>query len=298
MSSYPGVPAPASVMGFDPFAAYAVDETMSGSRGRESISRSGTAADPYVIDAAGAVWDDLIVLGSYVVLKNGRVQAPDDDGLDAYRCNNCVIKDFEVAGPQINVGHGSAVGIGDRSMWLRGSIHNFGDRNYQASENDLHGIKTLGTDQWIWEAHIYEVSGDSVQIGDTSRGSATRVYVAGGQFHGNRENCLDVKDSQDIVLSNFLCYDQLNPNDEFGVVIHDDAFDAQVIGGMFSNVNYGIVSSGQSGHVIADNNIQALVIGIQLRNTSNITVIDNILSAPTPCENQGNVSGTLQSECD
>ena len=157
-------------------------------------------------------------------------------------------------------------------MWLRGSIHNFGDINYSASENDLHGIKTLGSDQWIWEAHIYQVSGDSIQIGDASRGSASRVYVAGGQFHGNRENCLDVKDSQDIVLSGFLCYDQLNPNDEFGVVIHDDAYHTEVLDGMFSNVNFGILSSGQADHVFDRNNIQAFIIGIQLRSTSNRTV--------------------------
>ncbi len=291
------MPDPSTAIGFDPLIDYAVDENLSGALGRGSLTRAGIASDPYVIDAAGAVWEHLILSGSYVILQNGKVQAPGDDGLDASNCNNCVVRDFEVAGPQINFGNGSAVTLGTASMWLRGSIHSYGDRSYSSQENDYHGIKTFGPDVWIWEAHIYNVSGDSVQIGDASRGVANRVYVAGGQFHGNRENCLDVKDSQDIVLSTFLCYDQLNPNDEFGVVIHDDAYNTRVLNATFSNVNYGILSSGQANHVFEDNSIQALITGIQLRNTDNITVLRNTIAAPTPGDNDITVMGTLHQEC-
>lgn len=297
-SMYRGIPDPVAILGFDPFADYPVDETVSGDLGRGVLDRRGTPADPYVIEASGAVWNDLELSGRYVILQNGTVKAVGDDGLAAWQCEHCVIRDFEVAGPQRNVGHGSAVGLGNSSMWLRGSIHDFGDRRYDAPENDLHGIKTLGQDQWIWEANIYNMAGDSIQIGDAARGAAQRVYVAGGEFRGNRENCIDVKDSEDIVLSGFRCLDLLNPNDEFGVVIHDDAYYVSVYDGYFSNVNYGIVSSGQVGHIIDGNSINARRIGIQLRSTQRMYVANNLIEAGARCiEIQGNVTGSIQRRC-
>jgi parallel beta-helix repeat protein len=55
-----------------------------------------------------------------------------------------------------------------------------------------------------------------------------------------------------------------------------------------------VVSSGTSGHIIDGNNIQALSIGIQLRNTSNLTVTNNTITAPTRIDVQGGVSGNIQ----
>lgn len=56
----------------------------------------------------------------------------------------------------------------------------------------------------------------------------------------------------------------------------------------------GMVSSGRAGHIIDGNNIQALSVGIRLRNTQNITVTNNTISAPVRIDVQDGVTGTIQ----
>ena len=217
----------------------------------------------------------------------------------AKNCSQCVIRDVEVAGPSINSGNSSAVSLASGSVWIRGSIHGFGNTDPNSPENDFHGIKTTsGTDIWILEAEIYNVAGDSVQVGDASRGSAQRVYIGGGYYHHNRENAVDIKDSTDIVVSGVLMegFHPSSTSSGAALVVHDDAFDAKIYNNIVGDSNIGMVSSGRSGHVIDSNTIQASSMGIDLRGTTNITVSNNIINAPIPIRVGGGVSGTVQDQ--
>jgi pectate lyase len=297
-SAYRGIPEPSDVLGFDVWANYTPDQQLSGSLGQRTVSCNGTESNPCFVDASAATFTRLLLNGTYIILQGGLINAPSGSGqwLDATACNFCVIRDVEVAGPKTDAGHSAAVGLGAFNVWIRGSIHGFGDNRPTAPEQDYHGIKTLTSDMWILDAEIYDVSGDSVQIGDASNGSPARVYVGGGHFHHNRENGVDIKDSQGIVVSGVLM-DGFRPTSSSpgeAVIIHDDARDAEVYDNVITDSTLGVVSTGLEGHTIDGNNIQALSVGIRLRNTQNITVTNNTITAPTRIDVQDGVTGTIQ----
>ena len=112
----------------------------------------------------------------------------------------------------------------------------------------------------------------------------------------DRENAVDIKDSRDVVVSGVLMegFRPTSSSPGEAVIIHDDAFDARVFNNIIRDTTIGLVSSGKSGHIIQDNNIDAISIGIQLRNTTNITVTGNTIVAPTPVDVQGGVTGNVQ----
>ena len=178
-------------------------------------------------------------------------------------------------------------------------IHGFGDRRVDAPEQDYHGAKVMGRDVWILDSEIYDVSGDSVQCGDASRGDCQRVYIGGGWFHDNRENGVDIKDSRDVVVSGVTMsgFRPTNSSPGEALIIHDDAYDARIFDNIISGAALGIVSSGAAGHVIDGNTIQASREGIQLRNTRKITVTNNTIDAPTCVKKQSGMSGTVQRGC-
>ncbi len=299
-SAYRGIPDPSSALGFDVWGTYPASQTVTGSNGQTTLSCDGTATNPCLIDASGASFSKLTLTGSYVVLQGGLVN-PTGTGGGWFRssgCTNCVIRDVEISGPRLDSGHNSVVGIGSFNVWLRGSVHGFGDNRVDAREQDFHGFKIQTTDVWILEAEIYDVSGDSIQVGDATRGSGARVYIGGGYYHHNRENAVDIKDSNDVVVSGVMMegFRPTSSSPGEALIIHDDAFDARVYDCIISDSTLGIVSSGKSGHIIQDNTIQALRVGIQLRNTSNLTVTGNVIDAPVDIEVQGGVSGTIQGQ--
>jgi parallel beta-helix repeat protein len=305
-SAYRGIPDPSAYFGYDVYANYPVDQVVTGNTA--TISGQGTASDPYFVDATGLSRNGgLTISGSYVIVQGGFVDYPNTDGPalsfgeGTTSCQFCTVRDMEVFGSDanFNAGHDAAVGLGSNNVWLRGSIHGFGDRRIEAPEQDYHGIKTFGPNVWILDAEIYDVSGDSVQVGDASRGAASNVYIGGGYMHHNRENGIDVKDSRNVVVSGVKMEGfrptGSSPGEAF--IIHDDALDAKILDNIILDSNLGIVSSGASGHLIEGNNITALSEGIQLRNTSNITVRDNTISAPVCVNRQSGVTGTVQTGC-
>jgi hypothetical protein len=300
-SPYQGIPDPCARLGFDIYAQYDIDQSVNGARGDGDLSCDGTASDPCVIDAGGASFDRVGLSGQYVILQNATVNAPAGSGPMVHLggCNNCVIRDSHVTGPKVDSSHSSAVSMGNNTVWLRGSIRGFGDNRQNAREQDYHGMKIMTDDVWVLDAEITDVSGDSIQCGDSSRGDCNRVYIGGGYMHHNRENAIDIKNSRDVVVSNVRMagFRPTNSSPGEALILHDNAYDARVVNNTIQDSTLGIVSSGESGHVIEGNKIQALSQGIQLRNTSNITVRSNRITAPTCVNQQGGISGTVQSGC-
>jgi hypothetical protein len=298
-TQYRGIPDPSAALGFDVRGDYQANEIITGSLGRETLSCTGSASQPCLIDASGATFTELTISGEFVILQGGTVNAAATDGPHlTVECNYCVVRDVEVAGPGVDTGHSSAVRMNDHSVWIGGAIHGFGENSPTAPEQDFHGMKVMVDDVWILDAEIYDVSGDSIQVGDASRGSASRVYIGGGYFHHNRENGIDIKDSHDVVVS-ATTMEGFRPTSSSpgeALVIHADAYDARIYDNVIRDSTMGIVSSGLSGHIINGNDIVGLSIGIQLRNTQNITVTENIVSAPTPIEVQGGITGTVQEQ--
>jgi hypothetical protein len=276
---------------------YLVDQVVTGNRGNTTLTGTGTASNPYVIDARGATFTKLGVTGSYVILLGGKVNAPSGSGpMFGSSCNRCVFRDVEVAGPKVDSGHSGAVGVASMNVLLRAKIHGFGDNRQSAREQDYHGIKPMVSDVWILDSEIYDNSGDSIQCGDASRGSCSRVYIGGNYLHHNRENAVDIKDSTGVVVSSNRMegFRPTSSSPGEALILHDDAVDARVYDNVISDSTIGIVSSGLRGHIIDGNSIQAMSIGIDLRGTTNITVTNNTITAPTRIRRGGGVTGTVQ----
>ncbi|MES9851421.1 MAG: right-handed parallel beta-helix repeat-containing protein [Candidatus Thiodiazotropha sp. L084R] len=292
-----GIPDPSAALGFNVWDDYEASQVITGSQGIETLSCTGSAAHPCLIDASGATFEQLTLSGEYVILQGGTVNAPAEDGAHlVVSCTYCVVRDVEVSGPKVNTGHSGAVRMNSNSVWIGGSIHGFGDNRQAAPEQDFHGMKVMVDDVWILEAEIYDNSGDSIQVGDASRGSASRVYIGGGYFHHNRENAIDIKDSNDVVVSG-VHMEGFRPTSSSpgeALIIHDDAFNARIYDNVVRDSTIGMVSSGDSDHIIDGNDIIALSRGIQIRNTQNITVTNNTVYAPTPIDLQSGVTGTIQ----
>ncbi len=296
-TQYRGIPDPSRELGFDVRGEYEADQIITGPQGMQTLACTGTASQPCLIDASGATFEKLTISGTYVILQGGEVNAPEGDGAHlVVDCTYCVIRDVEVSGPGIDSGHSSAVRMNAQSVWIGGSIHGFGENSPSAPEQDFHGMKVMVDDVWILDAEIYDVSGDSVQVGDASRGSAARVYIGGGYFHHNRENAVDIKDSEGVVVSGVIMegFRPTSSSPGEALVVHDDAYNARIFDNIIRDTTIGIVSSGRSGHIINGNDVTGLSVGIQLRNTQDITVTGNTVSAPIPIEVQGGISGTVQ----
>ena len=297
--SYRGIDNPSTTIGFDVWGDYLSTQSISGDRGSATLSCVGTAANPCAIDALNANFTKLKISGSYLVFQGGTVNAPAERGpfvlLDG--CQFCVVRDVTVNGPGIDSAYSAAVGLGPNVVWIGGTIQGFGDIRPEAREQDFHGIKTMGPGPtWILEAEIYNNSGDSVQVGDASRGVSNDVYIGGGIFRDNRENGVDIKDSNNIVVSGVVMsgFSPTQSDPGSAIVIHDDAFNAKIFDNIITDSNIGIVSSGADGHIINGNRITAEAVGIQLRNTRNLSVTDNVISAPLPVEVQSGTSGKIQ----
>jgi hypothetical protein len=293
------IPDPCSHFGYDMFAAHGIDEKITGDQaGDRAITAMGTPGDPYVVDARGATFGRLGLTGQYAILLGGTVNAgPGNGPFISAQCNYCTLIDVEVIGPKADAGHSAAVDLASNTLWFGGSIHGFGDNRQLAAEQDFHGIKTVGvSDIWIIDAEIYDNSGDSVQVGDASRGSASRIYISGGYMHHNRENGVDIKDSLGVVVSGVLMegFRPTSSSPGEAIILHDAARDARILDNNLNDTTLGIVSSGESGHIIDGNTIEALEVGIQLRNTRDITVKNNVISAPIRIERQDGVTGDVQ----
>jgi hypothetical protein len=300
-SPYRGIPDPCAHLGFDIYAQYEIDQSINGTHGDADLVCNGTASDPCVIDAGGATFSRLGLRGQYAILQGAIVNAPASSGpmVHLSQCNNCVIRDSHVSGPKVDRSHSSAVMMGNNTVWLRGSIRGFGDNRPNAREQDFHGMKITVSDVWVLDAEISDVSGDSVQCGDASRGGCQRVYIGGGYMHHNRENAIDIKDSRDVVVSNVRMagFRPTSSSPGEALIVHDDAYNSRILDNRIQDSTLGIVSSGRSGHLIEGNQVQALSQGIQLRNTSDITVRENQISAPTCVNRQSGVSGMVQTGC-
>ena len=298
-SQYRGIPDPSVVLGFDVFADYPVQETLRGDLGEYVIQGVGTAANPYFVDISEAFFTRLSIVGSYIILVGGTVNAPAHPkwSFSSSQCDHWVTRDLELIGSGTDQRHGTATGLGNGGVWIRGKIHDFGDRDPQARENDFHGIKTRGTDIWVLDAEIYHMGGDSVQVGDATRGAGSNIYIGGGFFHDNKENAVDIKDSANIVVSGVRMdgFKEGVASRGEAIVVHDDAYDARIYDNIITNSRKGIVSSGYQGHIIDNNSIDATQYDIELRNTRNIKVLNNTNpNGPLKINRQSGVTGEIQ----
>ena len=119
---------------------------------------------------------------------------------------------------------------------------------------DYHGIKPRYnvSHVWILGNTIYHTQGDSVQTGEASSGGndfPQYVYIGGNTFYDNKENSIDIKDGNDIIISENLCYGM---NTDYGddegaaIVIHEEADNVWIVNNRVHTCDIGIITTGST----------------------------------------------------
>jgi hypothetical protein len=244
--------------------------------GQFIFTANGTEAEPVWIrggDPANKpiIKSETIPKGSYIVVENLKWDSNKNTlGLRSHRgstLHHLVIRNSEFAGPGTDVGNSGAISINGKSSSERFSnfvvyqntIHDFGDDD-NASENDYHGVipSTNVDGVWILANTIFNMAGDSVQVGIANTADKNRVshiYVGDNVFHDDRENAVDVKEADFVVVSDNLMYNYDVRDSSAGevVIIHNNAANIWIINNIIHSGVYGVVSTAATNAWVANN---------------------------------------------
>jgi hypothetical protein len=221
---------------------------------------------------------ELIITGSYVFLENLLFDTPANVNIDPltvkFKSPNSVdhvcVRNSEFSGPGINWGNHAVIGVfGDSTsvthdiVIYNNLIHGFGEIP-TATENDFHGVLpgSYAQNVWVLNNEIHHLGGDSIQVGQQNYNSAERpkhIYIGGNTLHEDRENAVDIKRSEDVIVSQNICYGFASTSSSSGevVVIHDDPANIWILYNTIHTGNFGIITSGSTetymiGNVIYD----------------------------------------------
>jgi len=198
-----------------------------------------------------------IAKGRYVIFEYLKF---DKDGQGvAFRSNNTSSLDHAVLRHSEITGSGTATAANHAAVSVNGNsthrftdiviydnhIHDLGDYSPDVSENDYHGVlPDLYSDRvWILNNHIYHMGGDSVQVGRAQTDLASyssHIYIGGNDFHENHEDAIDIKKSNDVIVSGNKLHDF--PKVGALVVVHDHPDNVWIINNEMYNSQVGVAS--------------------------------------------------------
>lgn len=167
------------------------------------------------------------------------------------------VRNNEFSGPGYDDGYTAVLsasgGSGNRAsniVFYKNTVHGFGNTDRNAKENDYHGIIVHTNVDYVWvlENTIYDNGGDSIQIGTASTADSNRVshvYVGGNDFSGDRENAVDIKEADNVVISSNIMYDYAESTSSAGevVIIHNNATNVYVINNRMHTASYGVMTT-------------------------------------------------------
>lgn len=143
-------------------------------------------------------------------------------------------------------------GFGTNQVVYNNHIHNNGDPN-STVELDIHGVKWSqgSSNLWVVDNHIHDNGGDEVQIGDdtTPEPWPHHVYIGRNVGHGARENCVNIKQARDVIISSNECYDYQPTvsSDGTPIMIQNAPQRVWIVNNYVHDASYGIQSAGHQG---------------------------------------------------
>jgi hypothetical protein len=174
---------------------------------------TGTAAQPVFIRGADPEHKpvitgvDLETGGSYIILENLKFYQDARISISFSTPDHVVIRNCEISNPDNHfVGYGSAVSASGEDIVI---YNNYIHHHWQADDTDCHGVVPGAGSRriWILNNHIHHCSGDAFQATHGASENPPRyVYVGGNLMHEDRENGVDLKYVQDIVISQNTLY--------------------------------------------------------------------------------------------
>ena len=117
-------------------------------------------------------------------------------------------------------------------------IHDNGDFDY-VGEQDVHGIGASHTQGiWIVDNYMHHSRGDSVQFGHRAGNTVGEIYIGRNEMHSDGENCVDIKEASNVVISENVLYDPSDGNP--AVALHDCPLNAAVIYNEINDADAGV----------------------------------------------------------
>ncbi len=194
--------------------------TLSSGRYKNTLTSNGTAAWPVFIrgaqpDSKPVLLDmQLDLAGCYFILENlqldgGTIRSETDQNHHVGIRHN-EVRDFQPGG------YGPTIGLRGRDIVIYDNrIHNNGEAD-AIEENDVMGVKVSegelqATERvWVVDNHIHHNGGDSVlvegNIGRPYELIPKYVYIGRNLMHEDRENAVDIKSSEHVIVSQNIIY--------------------------------------------------------------------------------------------
>lgn len=207
---------------------------------------------------------ETIPKGAYIIMEN--LAFSTNTGILGFRVHSgsslhhAAIRNSTFTGSGVAAGNNSAISmfgaLGNRFHNLvvdNVIIHNYGNSDPASAENDFHGIgPSINVDNaWILRSTIYNMGGDGVQVGTASTADenrVNRVYIGSNTSYSNRENAVDIKESDNVIVSsnNGYGFTTTSTSAGEGIVIHDTAKDVWIFNNIVHDSVTGIISTGST----------------------------------------------------
>jgi hypothetical protein len=269
------------------------------------ITANGTAEHPVFVRGVGSptITGGILVKGSYslwegLTLHTGSFEVCVHNGSNAHHVairNNVLYGDGVVgSGTGLQV-WGGVDNLYHDIVFYGNHIHHGGDSE-AAQENDNHGV-AVGAyveNLWIVDNHIHHIGGDSIQVAHGANYTTHEVYIGRNVMHDDRENAVDIKQANHVVVSQneMWGYEPCSSAPGEVCVVHYDPHYIYWLYNTIHDGNYGIVSTGCSEQYIVGNVIYSITgddtytypysphrngIGIRWYNTGATYVVNNTI---------------------
>ena len=232
----------------------------------------GTEAEPVWIVGAedNQIEFHIVLYGTYIYLDGLNFQGGHGISVRPYRdvqTDHVMVRNTTMTGSGVYGEASTALYTGGApGLTMEGFIGYNNTISYMGDsenilENDVHAMSTGSYINNVW--HLYNTThhngGDGVQY---SHGGveAHHFYYGGNISHDERENCVDIKQANDVVISGNTCYNIEPSSSSPGecMVVHYNPSRIWFINNDISECIYGIISTGAFDVHVIGNNIHGM----------------------------------------
>ena len=238
------------------------------------VYASGTAAEPIFITGKGAASMPVLTKkihipnSQYLIIENLKVESGAGGiGVRPLGVNiinhHIGIRNCEIAGKKI---FKSYVSYSAHSPFPSSPVQNIVYYNNTIYDNGIYdsipeddtssfSIQHNAQHIWILNNTAYNSGGDGVILAHAANFSTHHIYIGGNTFYNHRENGIDLKQANDVIISQNTVYGFKSTNTSVGegIVVHYDPERIWIIGNTVYNTEFGIISTGATDlHIIGN----------------------------------------------
>ena len=191
--------------------------TSSGTASNPIFFRGADPENPPVLFTSEGLKRQINFSGSYLIVENFEMI----NGVQIKYTNSpdhIALRSVELHAEGAYVGFGAGIGgSGDDIVIYDCHIHHL----TRESGVDCHGIvpNDGSLRWWIVDNHIHHNGGDGIQAKHNAVVRPRYIYIGRNVFHEDRENAVDLKLSEDIIISENICYGYKNASTSDGTAI-------------------------------------------------------------------------------